>query len=217
MTKKIGVRLFTDEIEQQMAEIYRNGGTLQDIADTFGGNPVTVRNALKRQGVASRRAGSPQKELSKDVVETICALWEEGAAVNKIALSCRIGSAKVKQVLAHNGYAVESRHPMAREGHHSWRGGRVIYGNGYVAVRPENTDDIAQVMLLSNGYVAEHRLVMAHYLNRPLYRWETVHHVDGDKNNNDIRNLQLRIGSHGKYQTYRCMDCGSERIEPVEL
>ena len=40
-------------------------------------------------------------------------------------------------------------------------------------------------------YMAEHRWVMANVLGRPLERWEQVHHIDSDKQNNDPSNLIL--------------------------
>ena len=41
------------------------------------------------------------------------------------------------------------------------------------------------------GVVAEHRLVMARFLGRPLTNIEVVHHRDGNGMNNVISNLQL--------------------------
>lgn len=40
-----------------------------------------------------------------------------------------------------------------------------------------------------------HRLVMSQFLGRKLERWEHVHHIDGNKENNDISNLQLLTDS----------------------
>lgn len=46
------------------------------------------------------------------------------------------------------------------------------------------------------GYVPLHRLVMENYLGRYLTpRKELVHHIDGDRSNNDIQNLKLTTPS----------------------
>ena len=65
-----------------------------------------------------------------------------------------------------------------------------------------------------------HRLVMAAFLGRPLNRWEDVHHVDGDRQNNHPANLQLL--SHGAHTTATkhrhplvgfCAQCGKPFIK----
>lgn len=86
--------------------------------------------------------------------------------------------------------------------------GRALYRGVYLPNHPN-----AQ----ASGYVLEHRLVMATALGRPLSRSETVHHIDGDTFNNELSNLQLRQGKHGKGVVYRCNGCGSHDVGPVPL
>jgi hypothetical protein len=39
--------------------------------------------------------------------------------------------------------------------------------------------------------IPEHRYVMEKYLKRKLASWEVIHHINGNKEDNSIKNLQL--------------------------
>ena len=72
----------------------------------------------------------------------------------------------------------------------NWRGGKTIDNGKYVLIRLY-PDDFFYPMVGTNGYVREHRLVMAKHLGRCLLPWEVVHHKNSDKQDNRIENLQL--------------------------
>lgn len=67
-----------------------------------------------------------------------------------------------------------------------WRGGRTITEHGYVLVK-----FLGHPCADVRGYVYEHRLVAAKKIGRPLSHKESVHHIDGNKQNNDPANLDV--------------------------
>ena len=67
----------------------------------------------------------------------------------------------------------------------SWRGGRRVE-EGYVMLYiPDHPS------AKSNGYVREHTYVMEKHLGRKLNVNESVHHINGDRGDNRIENLEL--------------------------
>jgi hypothetical protein len=89
---------------------------------------------------------------------------------------------EIKYCVFYNGvaYEVETKKPK-RKDHKGW-----YLENGYVMRLVKN-----HPVSNKRGYVAEHRLVMEQKLGRFLVSKEIVHHIDGNRQNNDFDNLKL--------------------------
>ncbi len=95
-------------------------------------------------------------------------------------------------------HSIRMKGRFKQENNPMWKGGRHTGKDGYVLVLLQ-PDDFFYAMGNKQGYVYEHRLVMAKHLGRNLHSWEIVHHKGtkypkGSKENrsdNRIENLQL--------------------------
>lgn len=79
--------------------------------------------------------------------------------------------------------------------HPSWKGGRLTNGKKYVWIYSPNHPFALKGKEGGKGYVIEHRLVMEKKLGRYLKPSEIVHHIDGNRKNNNIKNLELTTNS----------------------
>jgi HNH endonuclease len=111
-------------------------------------------------------------------------------------------SAKSEYITGHNRkgkkFTPESRLKcsIARLGNKNrWKGGRYIDDDGYVLIF-KSTHPFRNKC----GYVYEHRLVMEEHLGYLILPCQLVHHINRNKQDNRIENLQLiKKFEHNKY------------------
>jgi Homeodomain-like domain/HNH endonuclease len=172
-----------------------------------GGGRYSIQRAIVRAGgqlfeTPALRWGSIEEK------QLVAQLVAEGVSFQKIADRIGRSHSFVSRIV--KKFNIQKSQRMGPDST-GWRGGVYKDSGGYMREWVP-LDDPLRVMSLSTGHVLQHRLVMARHLGRPLMRNETIHHIDGDKTNNILSNLQLRHGKHGKHEVRYCEDCGSANI-----
>lgn len=209
-TKPCRILVKGDIVKDIIAD-YECGMNWAALRQKYGFGQMAMREAIRREGVKIKDHGGQRRRVYKEQEDEIVRLYKkEKFTQAQICAKLNIGQTVLSRILLSNGIAPSRKFG---ETHGSWKGGISKNGDGYVLIRDNHFPE----MLNRSGYVLKHRIEMAKYLNRPLTKNESVHHIDGNKENNDISNLQLRIGKHGIGVTYCCQECGSKKLKPIEL
>lgn len=156
-----------------------------------------LTGALRRAGVSKGRYRQARVFTDAEV-EDIKTRWFNGESQREIAESYEIPEHTVRTAMRRAGVRHPQQANVARgERHGQWKGGRTMDENGYLLVRLQ-PDHPHFGMTSNEGYVREHRLVMAQALGRDLTSNETVHHIDGVKTHNHLSNLSCGRASTGR-------------------
>jgi hypothetical protein len=202
-------RRFTKEEEERVIATYQSGSSLAEIGRQENCCLEAIRHVLMRHGIKRRPRGATARALPSRVKEQLLADYKEGMTQIPLAKKYGVSQASVSRYLRSTG--VKMNLAGAAASGFRKRGGRIQL-EGYIAVLVPSDAPLAP-MRNHGGYILEHRLVMAEHLGRVLTPYETVHHKDGDKQNNRLSNLELRQGNHGVGASFKCVDCGSLNVE----
>lgn len=137
-----------------------------------------------------------------------CALerWVEVRKIKAISVSIRCGKCANKAT---------GKQQRGKNSPH-WKGGRInALGYIYLWISPDDFFyPMAVVKAPSSGIVAEHRLVMAKHLGRCLHSWEIIHHLNGIRNDNRLKNLGI-VSSHN-HSSQTLKSAFQKRIRDLE-
>jgi transposase-like protein len=201
-----------------VARAYEAGVTGTELAERYGVSHATIYSVLRGVGVKRRKRGArrtTRRLLAPEIEAAIIARYlEEGTTLVQVAGEFGVGYSTIRRTLM--------RHDVPRRGHGPTanpipRRDRVpiklrqVTASHYMQVWLPRDDPMAR-MCQGRGFVLEHRLVMARHIGRPLTPTETVHHKNGNRQDNRLENLELRQGRHGPGQGWCCADCGSRNV-----
>jgi len=152
----------------QLKKDYEDLGSSDRVAEKYGVSKKLVLRYMHRFGIETNKRIAPVDEI-RDMAN-------QGMTSMEISEQLKISPTWTRIVAKQNGFTIpDNYHP-----------GFISKQNGYIMLyRPNHP------FANANGSVMEHRLEMEDILGRYLEPDEIIHHINGDKKDNRLENLQL--------------------------
>lgn len=193
MPKRFICPLSTEELKKMY---HGEDLTLEEVAERIGcKSAITVRKLFRERGIDTNRNQQRSLQTRKGMTHDDFKLYliaeyeTKEKSLNQIAENLNITQAALRRYFRKYGIpfrdANVARSMISGESHPRWRGGKAVH-NGYIEVYDPNHPSAR-----SRKYVYEHILVMEEHLGRYLEKGEVVHHINGNKQDNRLSNLQL--------------------------
>ena len=201
--------------QQEVVNLYSQGYNILYLKNKFKVGKRQIKNILLDNNIKIKKGNLSLKFRLKNQHNEIIKLITNNESCTTIAKKMKCTRHALARYLKENDVSIQLE--WSGPSHPFWKGGSHRNGKGYIVVWVSK-DDPYYCMTDVNGYCFEHRYNYAKFvLGRPLEKWEEIHHINGQKDQNNVDNLQLRIKKHGAGICYRCGDCGSYRINPTEI
>jgi DNA-binding CsgD family transcriptional regulator len=166
--------------ERKIVKDYKNFMSQQKIAKKYKVCRDTISRILSKHGVP-RNTNYVADRFKRQIIEQ----YNSNKTILQIANRYKISYNAVKMLLKRNGVKILSHRLRALNRY-------TIDNNGYKIVKMTDADLNRFGRTKSRWYsIPEHRLIMMRYLDRALKKYETVHHLNGDRTDNRLENLEL--------------------------
>jgi len=186
--------------KEELEKLYiTDGRTLEELCEVMGiKSPITARKVLHSFGISTnnnQRLADKSKHGMND--EEFKAFLEReysnGASMGEIGLKLGITPSGVRKYFVKYNIGRRGNTEFLESSPNknpNWRGGRRMTSEGYIEVYCPDHPNANR-----RKCVYEHQLVVEQYIGRYIKPGEVVHHLDGNKSNNDISNLLLLTNS----------------------
>lgn len=208
-TRKVRPERRLDLDVSKLVKAYQKGLSLQAVGEHFGVSFKAVRSRLLEAGIVLRSRTVPR--LKRPSVDQLQRWYVEGRlSTRDIEKITGVSTPTIRMWLREASIAIRSiaeakkgQKPAPHTVHASVTARRkhVLPGRPDVGYQV-NAD--GYVLLWDQGtqsYRKEHRLVLAQKISRPLLPKEDVHHINGDRQDNQPENLDL-MPSRSEHQRH---------------
>jgi len=159
----------------QLTKDYNELGSAEEIGKKYRVSKKLILNHMKKLGVDRSPSNEEKSKLLSGRIATLAEQGYNGKEITRV-LGRRDSTV----------YRIAKRHGIQiQDNYHK---GYLVTHTGYVMKKRPGHPEAD-----SKGYVREHRLIMEQFLGRYLEDDECVHHLNGNKSDNRLENLELML------------------------